>query len=155
MEGQNKNYTSKINMTSYNKESCINNAEFSEILIMTPETKSTNPVQTRYGSYREKTPWVVKNMSGLEFPLLPNKIDRKTLEKSFSQDTVVSDDVDKSHSDISTSNYQKNINGNISQFLKWDHSVLKQENKNINEHLLNENQSKPRLLSGLDEYKYE
>ncbi|XP_022179600.1 uncharacterized protein LOC111040151 [Myzus persicae] len=148
------NDSSKPSMNNNNKEYGIKATEFKEILIMTPEIKLENPDQKMYRINGEKSPWVVKNMSGMEFPLITNEIDRKTLGTSISQDTcltVVSDDIDFSRSDISTSNHQININEKISQFLKWDDSIAEQKNEYY-DILLNKYQSKSRLPSGLDEH---
>jgi len=144
---------SKPNMNYNNKECSIKATEFNEILIMTPEkTKLENPDQKMYRFDGEKSPWVVKNMSGLEFPLITNEIDWKTLGKSISQDTcltVVSDDISLSRSDILTSNHQvNNMNEKISQFLKWDNSISEQKYENGY-------QSKSRLPRGPDKHKYE
>jgi len=154
MERQHNN-SSKPKMKNNNKECGVKATEFNEILIMTPETKLENPDQKMYRINGEKSPWVVKNMSGLEFPLIMNEIDRKTIGKSISQDTrltVVSDDIDFSRSDNSTSSNQVNINEKVSQFLKWDDSISEKKNE-YNDILLN--QSNSRLPSGLDVNKYE
>lgn len=149
------NSSSKPNMNNNNKECGVKAMEFNEILIMTPEIKLENPDQKMYRINGEKSPWVVKNMSGLEFPLIMNEIDRKTIEKSISQDTcltVVSGDIDFSRSDNSTSSHQVNINEKVSQFLKWDDSISEKKNE-CKDILLN--QSNHRLPSGLDVNKYE
>jgi len=157
MERQHDN-SSKPNMNNNNKECGIKAMEFNEILVMTPDkTKLENFDETMYRFDGKKSPWVVKNMSGLEFPLKTNEIYWKTLGKSISQDTcltVVSDDIDLSRSDILTSNHQVNMNEKISQFLKWDNSNTEQKNEYY-DILLNGCQSKSRLPSGLDEHKYE
>jgi len=156
MEPQHDN-SSKPNMNNNNKECGIKAMEFNEILVMTPKTKLENPDQKMYRFNGEKSPWVVKNMSSLEFPLITNEIDWKTLGKSISQEsclTVVSDDIDFSRSEILTPNHQVNMNEKISQFLKWDNSILEQK-KEYYDILLNKNKSKSRLPSGLDEHKYE
>lgn len=149
------NNSPEPNINNNNKECGAKAMEFNEILIMTPETKLENPNKKMYRINGEKSPWVVKNMSGLEFPLITNEFDRKTTGKSISQDTcltVASDDIDFSRSDISTSSHQVNINEKVSQFLKWDDTISEQKNGYYDILL---NQSKYRLPSGLDKNKYE
>jgi len=91
-------------------------------------------------------------MSGLEFPLITNKIDQKTLGKNISQDTY-NDNIDFTHTTIEMSNYQSNMNDKVSKFLKWD-SISKQNNEYY-DNLLSEYKLRSRLTSGLDEYRYD
>lgn len=144
-------------MTSYNREyRGTKDIELDRILVMAPETKLENTDQKMYRINREKTPWKVKNISNVKFPLITKEIDCKILGKSISQDiclSVVNDDIDFSRSDISMSNNRSNINDKISQFLKWDNSISKQRNDYDN--LLNGYQLESHLTSGLDVYKYE
>lgn len=145
-------------MTNYNRE-CrgTKNTELDRILFMAPKTKLENPDQKMYRINREKTPWTVKNLSGVKCPLIMKEIERKILEKSISQDTclsVANNDIDFSISDILTSNNQININDKISKFLKWDNSISKQRNEYY-DNLPNGYQLKSGFTSGLDVYKYE
>jgi hypothetical protein len=153
MEGQHNN-SSKPNMTNNNRKCKC--AEFNKIFNIYPETKLENLDQKMYKMNGEKTPRVLKNMSGLEFPLITNKIDQKTLGKNISQDTclsVVNDNIDFTDTSIAMSNHQSNMNDKICKFLKWD-SISKQNNEYY-DILLNEYKLRSRLTSGLDEYKYD
>ncbi|XP_026814696.1 putative uncharacterized protein DDB_G0293878, partial [Rhopalosiphum maidis] len=142
------------NMTNNNRKcKCI---EFNTIFNTNPETKLANFDKKMYKINGEKTPWAVEHVSDLEFPLITNKIDQKTLGKNISQDTclnVVNDDNDFTHSNIPMSNHQSNMNDKVSQFLKWD--TISKQNNEYYENLLNEYKLKSRLTSGLDEYNYE
>ncbi|KAE9523657.1 hypothetical protein AGLY_016209 [Aphis glycines] len=145
-------------MTNYNSE-CrgTKDTELDRILFMAPKTKLENPDLNMYRINREKTPWTVKNISGVKCPLIMKEIERKILEKSISQDTCLSmanNDIDFSLSDILTSNNQTNINDKISKFLKWDNSISKQRNEYY-DNLLNGYQLKSGFTSGLDVYNYD
>lgn len=137
-----------------------NDRKFSGILIMSPENESEQTCKDKmYKIYEENTPWVVKNIRAADCSLSENQSDCNTLEQNSSQDTcatVSSEEIDSCHSDISTMDHQDSINEKITQFLKWDikEPIQKQQNEH-NFGSLNSDQSQRRLLSGLDDNRYE